>query len=52
MEINMHAVYQQDSASQTSSSSVIDRQLQHSSVAASGDDVLILEDEMVDRPPW
>lgn len=52
MEMDMHAVYMQDSASQTISSSVIDRQLQLSSVVASGDDVLVLEDEMVDRPPW
>jgi hypothetical protein len=52
MEINMRAVHKQYPASQTSSSSVIDGQLQPSSLAASGDDVLVIEDEMVDRPPW
>jgi len=46
----MHAIYEQYPASQTSSLSVIDGQLRHNSLAASGDDVL--EDEMVDRSPW
>jgi len=49
MEVNMHAVYEQYPESQTSSPSVMDGQLWHNSIAASGDEVL--EGEMAGRLP-